>query len=55
MNTKKSDLVRAIADDMRRALREAIGIAERLDAHRHFTGRIEGWRDLTQRAEEVLR
>jgi hypothetical protein len=55
METKKEDSVRKIADDLRRALQEAARIAKRLDERQHFTGRIEGWLDLVQRAEEVLR
>lgn len=46
--------VRKIADDLRRTLQEAIGVAKRLDEHQHFTGRIEGWRDLAERAEKAL-
>ena len=55
METKKEESVRRIADDLRRALQEAANIVKRLDERQHFTGRIGGWRDLVQRAEEVLR
>jgi hypothetical protein len=46
---------REIADVLRRALQEAAGVVERLDERRHFTGRLEGWRELSRRAEEELR
>ena len=41
-----------LVDDLRRALREACDIAERLDDRRQFTGRIAGWRDVADPARK---
>jgi hypothetical protein len=54
VDSKKENAIREIANDLRRTLQEAIGVARRLDEHQHFTGRIEGWCNLVQRAEKVL-
>jgi hypothetical protein len=48
------DQVRETADELRRALAEAIGIADRLDEQRRFVARIANWREIVKRAHEVL-
>jgi len=45
--------LRAVINDLRRALQEAVGVAKRLDEQRLFTGRIGGWYDLALRAEKL--